>query len=104
MKEWISLLGHIDPIKTGKLLIVTLLLMFTITTNAQKPVMVNVIVNNQVVQKPATEQQVIGKMTKTSYTYEHSGKQQPVYTTGKSYYAIIPVNGGIAKKRLTIQF
>ena len=102
MKEWISLLGHINPVRVGKLLVVLLVLAFT-NVHAQKVVTINVVENNIVVSKPATLAQVVSKLTKTAYTYEYQGKMQPVYTTGKTYYAIIETSTGVIKKRLALQ-
>lgn len=102
MKEWISLLGHINPTRIGKLLVVLFVLAFT-NIQAQKVVTINVVENNIVVSKPATIAQVTAKLQKTSYTYEYQGKMQPVYTTGKTYYAIIETTNGVIKKRLALQ-
>jgi predicted alternative tryptophan synthase beta-subunit len=103
--SWISLLGNINPVKVGKMLMILCIFAFSISANAQaapKPVMIDAIEGNQIVKKAATLQQVVAKMTKTSYTYDFNGKSNPVYTTGKTYYAIIEITSGVAKRRLNI--
>jgi hypothetical protein len=104
--SWISLLGNIDPVKIGKMLMILCIFALSITNSiAQsqlKPVMIDVIEGTQIVKKAATLAQVVVKMTKTSYTYDFNGKSNPVYTTGKTYYAIIELPNGIVKRRLNI--
>ena len=82
-----------------KKLILFLFLFLSFKGFSQKAVTVNVIVNNQVVTKIATKEQVIKGLTKTSITYQGN----EVYQNNKgTYYALIPLNEGFQKKRLTI--
>lgn len=84
-----------------KVISISAFLFLSFMVYGQKPVMTHTIKDNVVVQVAATEQQITKNMVKTNFTYVHNGASVPVYASKSGiHYAIIPVAGGIAKKRL----